>query len=201
MSGDIAALVLAAGASSRMLGPNKLLCEVDGVRLVERAVRAALQSRCTRVVVVTGWQADQVEAAIAQLAAEKPVTVVRNPDYAQGISSSLRCALGALPPAIDGALVQLADMPWIDPGHIDRLIDAFDAGRPSIVAPVRDGRRGHPVLWPKQFFSAIGALSGDVGARQLLQGAACEVHAVPFDTEAIFEDIDTPAELVRAQNR
>jgi molybdenum cofactor cytidylyltransferase len=201
VSGDIAALVLAAGASSRMQGPNKLLCEIDGVRLVERALRAVVQSSCSRVVVVTGWQADQVEAAVARVAAHKPVTVVRNPDYQHGISGSLRCALAALPQAVDGALIQLADMPWIEATHVDRLIDAFDPRQPLVVAPVRNGRRGHPVLWPKQYFSAIAALSGDVGARQLLERAGCDVHAVAFDTDAIFDDIDTPVELVRARNR
>jgi len=111
----------------------------------------------------------------------------------------LRCGLAALPDTLDAALVQLADMPWIEAAHIDRLIDAFDPRRPAIVAPWRDGRRGQPVLWPKDFFPALGALSGDTGARGLLERYAGSVRAVPFDTEAIFQDVDTPDELAQAQ--
>jgi molybdenum cofactor cytidylyltransferase len=106
-----------------------------------------------------------------------------------------------LPQTLDAALVQLADMPWIGAAHIDRLIEAFDPREPAIVAPFRDGRRGHPVLWPRDLFSALGALSGDIGARGLLERFAAHVRAVSFDSEAIFEDVDTPAALARAQQK
>jgi molybdenum cofactor cytidylyltransferase len=181
-----------------MQGRNKLLCEVGGMTMIERAVRAALDSRCMQVVVVTGSQADLVEAALQAVQACKPVTVVRNPDYATGLSSSLRCAVATLPDTLDAALVHLADMPWIGAAHIDRLIDAFDPRQPAIVAPFRNGRRGQPVLWPKDYFPALGALSGDSGARGLLERCASSVRAVPFDTDAIFQDIDTPDELAQA---
>src|SRR5882757_693398 len=116
----VAAVVLAAGTSSRMSGSIKLLCEIDGVPMIERAVRAALASRCAQVVVVTGCQADRIEAAVAS----DPVTLVRNPDYAEGLAASLRCGVASLPPDVDAALIQLADMPWVGAQHIDRLIDA-----------------------------------------------------------------------------
>ncbi len=201
MSSRIAALVLAAGTSSRMEGRNKLLCEIGGITMVERAVRAALDSRCTQVVVVTGWQAQEVEAALDSVVESNPVTVVRNPQYATGLSSSLRCAVAALPETIDAALVQLADMPWIGAAHIDRLIEAFDPRNPAIVAPFRDAQRGHPVLWPKVFLPLLGALGGDVGARWLLEQFAGQVHAVPFDDDAIVEDVDTQQQLEEALQR
>jgi molybdenum cofactor cytidylyltransferase len=197
----IAALVLAAGTSSRMGGRNKLLCEVGGTTMVERAVRAAIDSRCAEVVVVTGWQGDLVETAVGALAAPKPVKLVRNAHYETGLAGSLRCAVTQLPVTIDAAVVQLADMPWIASKHIDRLIDAFDSDQPAIVVPVRDGRRGHPVLWPRRHFSALCNLSGDVGARELLVRHASEVRAVPFETDVIFEDVDTPDELAGALGR
>lgn len=201
MSSRIAALVLAAGTSSRMEGRNKLLCEVGGMTMIERAVRAALDSRCTQVVVVTGWQAQQVEAALDPVLESSPVTVVRNPQYASGLSSSLRCAVAALPETLDGALVQLADMPWIASSHIDRLIEAFDPREPAIVAPFQKGRRGNPVLWPKAYLPMLGALGGDIGARWLLERFAAQVHAVPFDDDAVAEDIDTQQQLDEAQRR
>jgi len=201
VSSRIAALVLAAGTSSRMEGRNKLVCEVGGVTMIERAVRAALDSRCTQVVVVTGWQAQQVEAALDSLVESRPVTVVRNPQYATGLSSSLRCAVATLPETLDAALVLLADMPWIGAAHIDRLIEAFDPRAPAIIAPFRDGRRGHPVLWPKAYLPMLGALGGDVGARWLLDRFAAQVRAVPFDDDAVVEDIDTQQQLAEAQRR
>jgi molybdenum cofactor cytidylyltransferase len=201
VSGCIAAVVLAAGTSSRMAGRNKLLCEVGGVTLIERALRAALGSRCSHVMVATGWEADRVEAACGAVAGSRPVTVVRNPDYQAGLASSLRCALARLPESVDAAMVQLADMPWITAAHIDRLIATFDPDKPAIVLPVRAGRRGHPVLWPRRYFPAILDLTGDVGARELLARYSSEVRAVPFDTDAIFDDIDTPDELAGAQGR
>lgn len=200
MKSCVAALVLAAGTSSRMAGPNKLLSDIGGITLIERAVQAALASRCAQIVVVTGWQADEVEAVLGALPTSKPLRVVRNVHYRAGLASSLACAVEQLQDvAVDAALVQLADMPWIAAQHIDRLIEAFDPEEPAIVVPIRDGRRGHPVLWPRSYFSAIWSLTGDVGARELLERYASNMRAVSFDTDAIFEDIDTPHELAAAR--
>jgi molybdenum cofactor cytidylyltransferase len=184
-----------------MRARNKLLCEVDGMTMIERAVRAAIDSRATQVVVVTGWQADRVQVAVEAVPASKPVTLVRNPQYATGLASSLRCAVATLPESTDAALVQLADMPWVRAAHIDRLIEAFDPREPAIVVPVREGRRGHPVVWPRRHFSALRELTGDAGARELLVRYASEVRAVPFDTDAIFDDIDTPEQLIEARRQ
>jgi len=194
VNGRITALVLAAGASTRMEGSNKLLCRVDGVPMIERALRAALDSRCTEVVVVTGYQAERIEAALPS-----GVSVVRNPDYAAGLAGSLGRGVASLAPDVDAVLIQLGDMPWIDARDIDRLIDAFDPIDAAIVAPVRAGRRGHPVLWPHRFFHELCELGGDVGARELLARYALQVRAVAFDTDAIFADIDTPGQLAQAQ--
>ena len=90
-------------------------------------------------------------------------------------------------------------MPWLTSLDLNRLIEAFDRTAPSIVAPVRDGRRGNPVLWPRRHFAALAALRGDAGARELLSQLAFEVRTVPFDTDAIFADIDTSEDLAAAQ--
>jgi len=204
----IAALILAAGTSRRMQGPNKLLREVGGMPMIERAVWAAVGSRCSQVVVVTGWQADLVQAAVRAEPAFAGVQIVHNPQYSQGLATSIRCAVAVVadrPEAgervnvADAALVQLADMPWVAATHLDRLIEAFDPAAPSIVAPVRNGRRGNPVLWPRRHFAALAALQGDAGARELLLQLVSEVRTVPFDTDAIFQDIDTREQLEAAR--
>jgi len=187
----LAALVLAAGSSRRMGGGNKLLQPVGGIAMLRRAVNAALASRCTSVLVVTGADADAVEVCLAGL----DVQFAHNPDHAGGMASSLRRGLAALPADADAAVVLLADMPHIDGGHVDRLLAAFDPRQPKIVAPVRDGRRGNPILWPRRFFAEMMAVEGDIGAREVLQRHAAQVEAVVFDDEAIFADVDTPAAL------
>ncbi|MGP1609159.1 MAG: NTP transferase domain-containing protein, partial [Burkholderiales bacterium] len=188
----VAALVLAAGRSTRMGERNKLLCCVDGVPLVQRAVNAACASRACQVMVVTGFESEYVEAVLAG----RPISFTHNPDYAQGMATSLRRGLRALPVDVDAVIVLLADMPGISAVDIDRMIDAFDAGKPAVLIPEHEGRRGNPVLWPRRYFSEMAALSGDTGARGLLEQYAKEVQTVPFDTSAIFADVDTPEALM-----
>ena len=193
----VGAVVLAAGSGSRMGGGNKLLHAVGGVPMVRRAVNAALASRCTSIVVVTGFAAEDVQACLAG----REVAFRHNPEHATGMASSLRRGLAALAEDVDAAVVLLADMPWIDGGHIDRLIAAFDPRRPKIVVPMKDGRRGNPVLWPRRFFAEIQAEAGDVGARDVLRRHAEQMESVSFDDDAIFADVDTPAALSEMAGR
>jgi molybdenum cofactor cytidylyltransferase len=187
----VAALVLAAGSSRRMGGANKLLQPVGGIPMLRRVVNAALASRCTPVLVVTGADAEAAQTCLGGL----DVQFVHNPDHASGMASSLRRGLGALAADADAAVVLLADMPQIDGGHVDRLLAAFDPRQPKIIAPVKDGRRGNPILWPREFFAEMMAVEGDVGAREVLQRHALQVETVAFDDDAIFADVDTPAAL------
>ncbi|MCC7311476.1 MAG: NTP transferase domain-containing protein, partial [Sulfuritalea sp.] len=188
---NVAALVLAAGRSARMGGTNKLLLEVDGVPMVLRAVNAALASKAASVTVVLGHEAEQVEALLAG----RRVKPVRNAEFAQGMSTSLRAGIRALPPEAEAVVVLLADMPHISAVHVDRLVDAFDPQRPSIVVPQKDGRHGNPVLWPREFFSGMAAVAGDQGARGLVARHADRLCRVDIDDEAIFRDVDSPADL------
>lgn len=193
----IAALVLAAGQSRRMGAQNKLLAELEGKPLFCRAVDAALASRCCQVMVVTGWQGDEVAAALG----DRAVSRVHNSDFASGMASSLRCGLAALSADVDGVVILLADMPWLDGGHIDRLIAAFDLAAPAILVPEFNGQRGNPVVWPRSYFAEMRQIDGDVGARALLERHAEAVQRVDFDSDAIFVDVDTPAALAQMGSR
>jgi molybdenum cofactor cytidylyltransferase len=152
---------------------------------------------CAGVVVVTGFAADAVRAALAGLDLE----FVHNPAHDTGMASSLRAGLGALPTDVDAVVVVLGDMPRIDGRHIDRLIAAFDPQQPKIVVPMKDGRRGNPILWPRAYFAEMQAVVGDVGARELLQRHAEQIETVAFDDEAIFADVDTPVALQELAGR
>ena len=188
----IAAIVLAAGQSRRMGRDNKLLAVIDGKAMVARVVDAVLASPVRPVVVVLGHQAEQVRAALPG----RDVTFVVNPDYAGGLSTSLRAGVAALPAGADGALVCLGDMPNVKPEHIDRLIAAFNPteGR-AICVPTKDGKRGNPVLWAARFFPEMKTVAGDVGAKHLIGEHADLVREVPIDDPGVLLDIDTPQAL------
>jgi molybdenum cofactor cytidylyltransferase len=185
----VAAIVLAAGRSTRMGGPNKLLAEIGGKPLVRIAAQEALSSRVRPVIVVTGHQHERVEAALKGL----PVTIVHNPDFADGLSTSLKAGIAAVPPDVDGAIVCLGDMPQVDAALIDRLIAAFDPERGAlVVVPTIEGKRGNPVVWSRRFFSALATLDGDVGARHLIASYPEAVSEVAFADRAALVDVDTP---------
>ncbi len=189
--GPVAAIVLAAGQSRRMGVDNKLLALVDGRPMVSHVVDAMLASRAGPVIVVTGHQADQVRAALG----DRPVQWRHNPDYADGLSTSLKTGLDALPEA-EGVLIALGDMPRIRPEQIDRLIAAFNPteGR-AICVPTVAGKRGNPVLFATRFVPEMRQLSGDVGARHLIGAHAEAVVEIEMDDDSTLLDIDTPAAL------
>jgi molybdenum cofactor cytidylyltransferase len=187
----IAAIVLAGGLARRM-GSNKLLAPIDGVAMVARVVDAVLASQARPVVVVTGNEAERVRGALAGRA----VAFVHNPGFAEGLSASLKRGIAAVPADCDGALVCLGDMPRVTSRDLDRLIAAFNPveGR-AICVPVRDGKRGNPVLWAKRFFAEILGLAGDVGAKHLIGAYPEAVAEVATDDDGVLIDIDTPQAL------
>jgi len=194
----IGALLLAAGQSRRMGGPNKLLAEIDGSPMVAHVARRLLASRARPIIAVLGNQADMVEAALGKL----PVERVRNPEFASGLSTSLRRGISALPPDLDGVMVCLGDMPLISGRHLDRLIAAFNPleGR-AIIVPTRRSKRGNPVLWSKRFFPEMAEIAGDVGAKHLIVEHAELVAEVEMDDDAVLVDIDTPDALDALRGR
>jgi len=187
----IGAVILAAGLSSRM-GSNKLLARIGGRALVRHAAEAAAASSADPVVVVTG----NAGAAVVEAVAGLPLSVVNNPDFAKGLSTSLRRGLNALPENCDGALVMLGDMPGVTTALIDKLIAAFDPAEDrAICVATRHGKRGNPVLWARRFFPEMMALEGDVGAKHLMtlySELVCEVEAAD---DGPLTDIDTPEAL------
>ncbi|HML14508.1 MAG TPA: molybdopterin-binding/glycosyltransferase family 2 protein [Xanthobacteraceae bacterium] len=189
----VGALVLAAGRSTRMGGPNKLLAEIGGKPLVRIVTEQALASRAAPVIVVTGHERPKVEAALAGLR----LRLVHNPEYAAGLSTSLKAGLAALPGNVDGAIVCLGDMPQVTAALIDRMLEAFDPARGAlIVVPTIDGKRGNPVVWSRRFFPDLMALEGDVGARHLIATYADAVVEVPMEDSAALTDVDTPDALL-----
>jgi molybdenum cofactor cytidylyltransferase len=193
---NVAAILLAAGRSTRMGGPNKLLAEIGGRKLVRIVAEQVLASKAHDVIVVTGHQADQIRAALRGL----KVTFVHNPDFAEGLASSVKAGIAAAPDHADGAVICLGDMPLISSDLIDRLIEAFAPDRGQlIVVPVSNNRRGNPVLWSRRFFHELMTLDGDIGARHLIARHSEAVAEVVVEGHGAFLDIDTPQALEAAR--
>lgn len=199
---DLAAIILAAGRSARYRaagGPeaSKLIALLDGKPLIRHAAEAALASRARPVIVVTGHARDAVASALSGLG----VRLVDNPDFASGLASSLKAGIAAAPPQVSGALILLGDMPYVSAALLDGLGAAFAEHRGTwAVAPTFSGRRGNPVVLSKQLFPAIGALTGDEGARKLLAEAPPgAVIEWPWEGGEATFDIDTPEGMAIAR--
>src|SRR6185437_15712239 len=188
----VAALLLAAGQSRRMGTLNKLLIGIDGKPMV-RHVAEAVQAR--PIIVVTGHQREKVEAALPGLVVAR---FVFNPDYAKGLSTSLKQGIAALPKGTEAVVVCLGDMPKVAAGEIDRLIAAFNPveGR-AICVPTRRGKRGNPVLLASRLFQELSNVSGDIGARDLIAAHPELVAEVEMEGDGTLLDIDTPQALAR----
>lgn len=193
----VGAVVLAAGRSTRMGADNKLLCDVEGKKMIAHVVDGLLVTRVRPIVVVTGFEAKEVELALT----DRDVRFVHNPHYAEGMSTSIQQGIAALEnDHLDGAFVALGDMPWIAPADYEAILQAFDPSEgASVCIPVRGRKRGNPVLWAARFFAEMRTLTGDIGARTLLEHHADNVREVPLETDAIHRDIDRPEELHRAR--
>ena len=193
----VAALVMAAGKSSRM-GQFKLLMPVDGAPMIARTVDALLASSVTDVIVVTGREADGVRAALG----ERPVRIAHNPDFEQGLSTSLKIGLAALPTDADAFIVALGDMPKVRPEDIDRLIAAYDPDEGRLVCvPTFEGKTGNPILWDRRFLDAMMTLKGDAGARSLLLRHGEDVVETPVTGAGVLIDVDTPEALAALAGR
>lgn len=186
----IAAIVLAAGRSTRMGADNKLLMSLHGTPMIARTVATIAASPAKPVIVVTGHEVRAIETALN----DQPVTFAHNPRFAEGMSTSLKTGLAALPADIDGVLICLADMPAVTSADIGKLIAAFNPteGR-AIVVPTHQGKRGNPVLFASGFIDEMRRVEGDAGARAVLSAHADDVYEVEMQSAGVLADADTPA--------
>lgn len=184
------AVILAAGESARMGTPKQLLA-VSGQPLLLRAVEAALASAAWPVVVVLGAHAEKIRPLLAR----HPVLVADNPAWAEGMASSIRVGVTTLQQfsrALNGALVALCDQPAFSSEVIAQLVAAQRTTGRGIAAAHYGGRNGAPALFLREHFPALTAITGEAGARTLLNGDASGVASV--DLPALALDLDTPAD-------
>jgi len=191
----IAAIILAAGQSSRM-GFNKLLADVGGKPLIVRTVENIVASGVRKVFVITGHQANDVEAALEQ----SSITIIHNPNFASGMASSIKAGIAALHD-FDGALICLGDMPLVSSVVIDQMISAFDPEmKRGLVLPVHKGALGNPILWGAIYFPELLKLEGDRGARGLIEKYRAQATEIEVGDDSIALDADTPEALAQIKS-
>ena len=184
----IAAIVPAAGMSTRM-GRNKLLLAFRDRPLIARAVDTLLESEVDQVVVVLGHEADKVKAKLQG----RQVTIVENPSYGQGMSTSIRVGLGAVSSDARAIMIYLADQPLLEPEDVKRLIGAFADAREqgkSIVVPFFHGQRGNPVILDSSYKEGILEVVGEVGCKRVIKRNPDKVLVVEMETDHVVRDVD-----------
>jgi molybdenum cofactor cytidylyltransferase len=188
----IAAILLAAGESRRMGAQNKLLLPFRNTTLLGNAVTSLCNSDADEVIVVLGHEAEQVRAALP----EGRFRVVENPDFAQGMTTSIRAGIRAASPQAEGLMICLSDLPFVEPSDYNDLLNAFRTARVeddhAIVRPVHQGRPGNPVLFSSEYRPLLLAHEKLEGCRGLMQQHPAHVREVEMTTDHVLQDLDTP---------
>jgi molybdenum cofactor cytidylyltransferase len=193
--GPIAGVLLAAGTASRM-GRNKMLLDLGGESMLRRAARQALDGGLSPLLVVLGHQAEESRRELAGLACE----VVLNPDYEQGVNSSVKRGIAALPPDARAAMVLLADMPFVDAGMIASLIDRYREGDAPLVISDYDGVNAPPMLYDRSLFGELLEMTGEGCGRQVVKRHRSEADVLCWPTSALA-DLDLPDDYERWKSR
>lgn len=193
MTRTLGAIVLAAGESKRFGPKNKLLADVGGDPLIRRVVREVSHSKIDDIVIVTGCNEYQITSALAGLS----VRYAYNRNWRSGMGTSIAAGIAVLRAGVDAAFVVPGDMPRISTSLLNQLAEVFETSlRQEIVFPETAlGQQRNPVLWPRRFFLELMELSGEVGAKKLLQARSAECRAVSIVDPWALKDIDTLADL------
>jgi molybdenum cofactor cytidylyltransferase len=186
----VSAVVLAAGMSRRMGSPKQLL-RIGGETILERTLRNVRASNVSEIVLVLGHAAESVEKTIAT----GDLKIVRNPDYQQGMGTSLRAGVAAADAAAHAALIVLADQPWVVSETLNRLIASHQESKQQIIIPMYRGFRGNPVLLDRSVFPEVQALEGDVGCRAIFGDHTENILKLEVDDPGILLDIDSRDDL------
>ncbi len=182
----LSAILLAAGESKRM-GELKQLMPLGKSTLLEQAIDNLLNSSVDETIVVVGHRAEEITDKIAG----SPVKIVLNPDYKQGMSTSIIAGLNIIDPKSQAVMLALGDQPLVESRTINHLIDAFKKHDKGIAVPTHRGKRGHPVIFDIKYKAELLELKGDIGGREIVKNHPDDVLEVPVDSESIISDIDT----------
>ena len=182
----VSAILLAAGQSKRM-GEPKQLMPFGQSTIVEQAINNLLNSAVNEIIVVLGYRAEEMIKTIAA----KPVKIARNPNYRQGMSTSIIAGLNLIDSQAQAVMLALGDQPSVDSQIINQLIEEFHHHDKGIVIPTYHGKRGHPIILAIKYKQKLLELMGDIGARQIIKDHPDDILEVAVDSESVISDIDT----------
>jgi molybdenum cofactor cytidylyltransferase len=185
----ISAIILAAGESKRM-GEPKQLMPFGQSTILEKAIDNLLSSAVNEIIVVLGYKAEEVLKTIAT----KPVKIAINPDYKQGMSTSIIAGLSLIARQAQAVMLALGDQPLVDSQTINQLIEEFYNHDKGIVVPTYHGKRGHPVIFAIKYKQKLLGLTGDIGGREVIKDHPDDILEVAVDSESVISDIDTRAD-------
>jgi molybdenum cofactor cytidylyltransferase len=191
----VAGVVLAAGLSTRM-GRNKMLLQLGGRSLVRRAVETALAAQLDPVLTVVGHERERVEAELQGLRC----IPVPNPEYAEGMNTSLRAGIRALPPEASGAVVLLGDMPLVGSAMLRALVETFRRARSPLIISTYDGIVAPPILYGRALFDELRALAAEACGKGIVHAHRAEAIELSWPKEALT-DLDAPEDLARVRAR
>lgn len=186
----ISAIVLAAGKSTRMGGRQKLLFKIGDRTIIEKTVDNLLRSKVNEVILVLGFERDVIIKKFSKYDNEK-LKIVINPDYNNGMSSSIRAGLEKINTDSNAIMISLGDQPFIVQEVIDSLIDCYNYGQKGIVVPLNDKEiRGHPVIISLKYYNSLKIMQGDIGARKIIENNCEDICFFKINTDKITADID-----------
>jgi len=179
--------ILLAGGKSRRMGKLKQLMPLGKSTILEQAIDNLLSSTADEVIVVVGYKAEEITKAIAA----KPVKIIVNPNYQQGMSTSIITGLILVDPRVEAVMLALGDQPMVDSQTIDQLIAEFYNHDKGIALPTYKGKRGHPVIFATKYKAELLELKGDIGAREIIERHPEDILEVAVGSEGVITDIDT----------
>lgn len=189
-----AGIILAAGLSTRFGRPKQLI-DLCGKPLIQWVLDACLGSRLDKIVVVLGENASQIASNLSARTGDPRLATVINPQYREGMSRSLRAGLESVRQDFPAVMFLLGDQPLVGSALIDRLLERFRESDKDICVPVHAGRRGNPTLFSSKFYPQLLQVSGDRGAREIIQANPEAVLTVEIEDALPFCDIDTEKDL------
>ena len=190
----ISATIMAAGKSSRMAGENKLLLRYGQSSIIRSICETVIASRFHPIMVITGFEKEKIEVELSEL----KIQLIYNPDWEEGMATSINTGIAALPKEIDGNLISLGDMPLIGGTILEKLKGAFDSNSGKrIIYPLYNDHQGNPVIFPRKYFDKILSTTGDRGCKKILKHYPENAIGVPVSSKEVVLDCDTPDDYLK----
>ena len=190
---NLSGLILAAGNSKRMGSSNKLLKKIDDLPMINHTVNAAIKSNLNDLFIITGYESVKVKNTLNSF----KVNIIKNINWEEGMGSSISIGVQTIKNFSDGLMIILGDMPFIESSIINDLIKNFR--KDKIIVPTRKGKKGHPILFPLNFFKDLEGLKGNRGARKFIENNESKILNMEVSSNSIFYDIDTKEDLLKRQ--